>query len=140
MSEENLAVVRVVIEAFLRHDAAVMEALMDPDVRWDGSELRHSFPDLSKDEYRGREGTREFWGAWISSWKDIQFEYELRAAGERVAALISNQRQWGKHSDAETRFPDYAWLYTVRHGRVTHGRFYPDHESALRAIGLAPGG
>ena len=138
MSEANEAVVRVLVEAFLRHDTAVMEALMDPEVEWDASELRRSFPDMSRNEYRGQEGTREFWGAWISSWKDIQFDYELRAAGDMVAVLISNQRQWGRHSDAETRFPDYAWVYTVREGRITRGRFHGDHASALDAVGLEP--
>jgi ketosteroid isomerase-like protein len=136
MSEENIAVIRVIFEAFRRRDAPVMEALMDPEVEWDTAELRTRMPGLSDRGYRGPEGTREFWGEWLASWRDLQFDYDLRDAGDRVVALITNQRQWGKRSDVETEFPDYAWVYTVRDGRVTHGRFFPDHASALEANGL----
>jgi ketosteroid isomerase-like protein len=140
MSEENIAIVRTLFGAFFRRDGEVMEALMAPDVEWevalDAASGVGLPPDLAG-SYKGREGTRAFWRGWLSSWQELTFDYELRAAGDDVAALIRNQRQWGRHSGVETEVPPYAWLYTLRDGRVVRARFLPDHESALKAMGVS---
>ena len=136
MSEETLAIIRTLFGAFFRRDVEVMEALMSPDVEWDATRIGMMLPELSG-VHRGAEGTRAFWGEWLSSWRDLQFDYELRDRGDQVVALIRNQHQWGRQSGVETEFPPYAWLYTVRDGRVVKGCFYPDHESALAAAGLS---
>jgi ketosteroid isomerase-like protein len=137
MSEENFALVRTVLEAFMRQDAEVMNALVSPDVEWDARDGGDLIPAELAGIHRGEEEGQAFWGAWISTWKDIKFDYELRDAGDQVAALISNQRQWGRRSGVETEIPPYAWTYTVREGRLVGGRFFPDHESALEALGKA---
>jgi ketosteroid isomerase-like protein len=85
----------------------------------------------------GAEESEAFWRAWASTWRDLRFDYELRDAGGEVAGLVSNQRQWGRQGGVETEFPPYAWIYTVRDGRVVKGCFYPTHEEALHALGLA---
>ena len=36
----------------------------------------------------------------------------------------------------ETEIQPYAFLYTLRDGKVVRVCFYPDHESALEAAGL----
>ena len=135
MSQENVEVVNALFEAFLRRDVKTMESLMAPEVEWDATRFAGLIPDLAG-VYRGAEGTRRFWRTWLSSWKDLRFEYELRDTGEDVVALIYNQRQWGHHSGIETELPPYAWLYTLREGKVIHASFYPDQESALEAAGL----
>jgi ketosteroid isomerase-like protein len=113
---------------------------MAPDVEWhvDPDEVnRIGMPPDLAGTYTGPEGTRAFWGGWLSSWQDLAFDFELRAAGDDVVvALIRNQRQWGRHSGVETALPPYAWVYTLRDGRVVRGQFAPDHESALEEVGL----
>ena len=135
MSQENLAIIRVLFEAFFRRDAKTMEVFMAPEVEWDATRFEAVIPDLAG-VYRGAEGTRSFWRTWLSSWKDLRFEYELRDSGDYVVALIRNQRQWGRHSGIETEIPPYAWLYTLRSGKVIRACFYSDQESALEAAGL----
>ena len=56
---------------------------------------------------------------------------------DQVVALIRNQRQWGRHSGIETEIQPYAFVYTLRDGKVVRVCFYPDHESALEAVGLS---
>ena len=131
-----MAIIRTLFGAFFRRDVEVMEALMSPVVEWDSTRMAEALPELAG-IHRGPEGTRAFWGGWLSSWQDLRFDYELRGANEQVVALISNQRQWGRHSGVETEFQPYSWLYTLRDGRVVKGCWYPDHESALEAAGLS---
>jgi ketosteroid isomerase-like protein len=135
MPEENLEVIRTLFDAFHRRDVKTMESLMDPDVEWDATRFVGLIPDLAG-IYRGAEGTQTFWRTWLSSWKNLVFDYDLRDTGDDVVALIRNQRQWGRHSGIETEIPPYAWLYTIRGGRVIRACFYPDQESALEAAGL----
>jgi ketosteroid isomerase-like protein len=137
MSEETLAVVRTLLEAFLRRDGEVMQALVSSEVEWDATAGAGVLPPEWVGVHRGTEEGEAFWRAWSSSWKDLEFDYELRDAGDEVAGLVRNQRQWGRQSGVETEFPPYAWVYTVRNGRVVKGRFYPDHESALKALRLS---
>lgn len=132
--EENLAIVRTLFGAFFRRDQEVMNALLAPDVEWDATRMV-MVPDLAG-TYRGREGTTAFWGGWLRPWRDLRFDYELRANGDHVIALIRNQRQWGRHSGIEAELPPYAWLYEVRDGRIARGTYYADQREALDAIGL----
>jgi len=112
----------------------VMQALVSPDVEWDATAGAGLLPPEWVGVHRGMEESRAFWGAWVSTWQNLEFDYELQDAGDDVAGLVSNQRQLGRQSGVETEFPPYAWVYTVRDGKVVKGRFYPDHESALKAL------
>jgi ketosteroid isomerase-like protein len=132
--EENVAIVRTLFGAFFRRDNEVMTALLAPDVEWDATHMG-MVPDLAG-LYRGPEGTTAFWGGWLRPWRDLRFDYELRAHDDHVAALIRNQRQWGRQSGIESELPPYAWVYEIRDGRIVRGTFYDDHGEALRAIGL----
>jgi ketosteroid isomerase-like protein len=136
MSQENVEIIQTLFEAFQQRDVKTMESLMAPEVEWDATRFVGVIPDLVG-VYHGTEGTQRFWRTWLSSWKDLVFEHELRDAGDEVVALIHNQRQWGRHSGIETEVPDYAWVYTVRRGKVVRGCFYPDHRSGLEAAGLS---
>jgi ketosteroid isomerase-like protein len=135
MSHQNVEIIQALFEAFQRRDVKTMESLMAPEVEWDATRFAGMIPDLAG-VYQGAEGTQRFWRTWLSSWRDLVFEHEFRDTGDEVVALIRNQRQWGRHSGIETEIPPYAWVYTVRGGRVVRGCFYPDHQSALEAVGL----
>jgi ketosteroid isomerase-like protein len=136
MSKETVALVRTLLEAFLRRDGELMKALVSQDVEWDATRGVSLLPPEWVGVHRGAEEGEAFWRAWSSTWRELRFDYELRDAGDEVAGLVSNQRQWGRQSGVETEFPPYAWVYTVRDGRVVKGRFYPTHEEALQALGL----
>ena len=136
MSAESTAVVRVLMEAFLRRDWETAYSLFADEIEWDATRFADVVPDLAG-VYRGTEGTAEFWRAWLSAWERVELDYELREAGADVVSLVRNQRQWGRHSGVETRIPDYAWVFTIRDGKAIRGCWYPDHESALASVGLS---
>jgi hypothetical protein len=79
MSRENVEVVRTLIEAFRQRDREAMENLMAPEVEWDTTRMAGLIPDLAG-VYHGPDGTRAVWGAWLSSWRNLVFDYELRDA------------------------------------------------------------
>ena len=143
MSQENVEIVRAVLAAN-RDPAVVARAIsgeldlgwVDPEIEWDASRLGEMIPDLAQ-VYRGRDGVRTYWRRWFDAWRDLEFEVQdVLDAGDDVVALISNQRQWGRHTGICTELPPYAQVFTVRGGMLVRWRTFPDQASALRAVGL----
>ena len=133
MSQENVEIVRGLLEAFRRRDHERAFDFYDPDIVWE---------DLSGQDtggvFHGYEGVRTYWRHWLSAWRDLQFEIQdLRDEGDDVVALIHKQRQWGRHSGIETEMPPYGIVFTIRNGKVVRWRLYPDQISALEAVGLS---
>jgi ketosteroid isomerase-like protein len=137
MSEENVAVVRELLEAFARRDHESAFEFYDPEIELDSSRLAELIPDIAG-VYRGHEGVRTYWRRWLEAWRDLEFEVQdVRDGGEEIVALIGNQRQWGRHSGIATEIPPYAIVFTFRNGKVTRWRAYPNQQSALKAAGLS---
>ena len=136
MSQENLDLIHEMHEAFLRRDAETANQLLADDIEWDTTRIAETVPDLAG-VYRGAEQSRDLWRAWLSPWRKLEMEYELRDSGDDVVSLIREQRQWGRYSGVVTDIQPYAWVYTLREGKVVRGCWYPDHRSGLAAIGLA---
>lgn len=135
MSQENVEIVEGFVEAFRSRDHERPFAFYDPKIEWDATELAEVIPDLAG-IYHGHDGVRAFWRRWLSAWKDLQFEHELHEAGEHVALLVHNQRQWGRHSGVATEVPPYAWVFTIQHAKVIRVRFFASQTRALQAMGL----
>ena len=140
MSEENVALVRAVVEAY-REPELVARLVsgeldlswVDPEIEWDASRLDKMVPDLAG-VYHGHEGVRKYWRRWFEAWRDLEFEIEdVRDSGDDVVVLIKNQHQSGRHSGIRTDLPPYAQVFTVRDGRLVRWRTFPDQASALRA-------
>jgi ketosteroid isomerase-like protein len=133
MSQENVEIVRDLLEAFRRRDHERAFDFYDPDIVWE---------DLSGLDtggvFHGHEGVRTYWRQWLSAWRDLQFEIQdLRDGGDEIVALIHKQRQWGRHSGIETEMPPYGIVFTIRNGKVVRWRLYLNQISALEAAGLA---
>jgi ketosteroid isomerase-like protein len=136
MSEENVELVRSLLEAFRQRDHERAFDFYDPDIEWDATAGGEVNPELAR-VYRGHDGVRSYWREWLSAWKDLEFEIEdVRDGGDEIVALICNQRQWGRHSGVVTELPPYGLVFTFRDGKVVRWRFYPDQRSALEAAGL----
>jgi ketosteroid isomerase-like protein len=142
VSEANVELVRVALEAHKNPDMISALAggevdlqLVDPDVEWDASRITELVPDLAE-VYRGHDGVRTYWRRWFEAWSDLEFDFELRDAGEEVVVLFRNQRQWGRHTGICTELPPYAQVFTLREGMLVRWRAFPDQESALKAVGL----
>ena len=134
VSQENVKIVRELLDAFARREHERAFELYDPDIEWDAS--LQPAPDAAG-VYRGHDGVRTFWRRWLSAWKDLDFDVEdVLDAGDDVVALIRNQRQFGRHTGIVTEVPDYALVFTLRGGKVVRWRFFPDQRAALEAVGL----
>jgi len=145
MSQENVAIVRTVLEAYRNPELVPLLASgdldfswVDPDIEWDASRLDEMIPDLAE-VYRGHEGVRTYWRRWFEAWRDLEFEVEdVLDAGDEVVALIVNQRQWGRHTGIATDLPPYAQVFTLRDGKLVRWRTFPVQADALEAVGLPP--
>jgi ketosteroid isomerase-like protein len=137
MSQENVELVRRLLEMFGNREHEAVFAFYDPDIEWDASRLRTSGVDDLVGVYHGHDGVRTYWRRWLSAWSDLEFELEdVLDAGDDVVALIRGQRQWGRHSGIAVEMPPYGLVFTIRAGKVVRWRSFPDQESALEAAGL----
>ena len=135
MSRENVELVRTLLEMFERREHERVFDFYDPDIEWDASNAG-MVPDAAE-VFRGHDGVRTYWRRWLQAWDDLEFEVQaVLDAGDDVVALIHNQRQRGRHSGITTESPPYALVFTIRHGKVTRWRSYPEQEQALEAVGL----
>ena len=135
MSQENVEIVRTLLEGFAHRQHERAFDLYDPEIEWDASRMVRALPD-DAGVYHGHEGVRVYWRNWLSAWSDIDFELQdVVDAGDEVVALIRNQRQWGRHSGIVTEVQPYGLVFTIRDGKVVRWRAYPDQDSALEAAG-----
>ncbi|MFL5908266.1 MAG: nuclear transport factor 2 family protein [Solirubrobacterales bacterium] len=136
MSRENVATVRMLLDAFDQRDHERAFEFYDPEIEWDATGIEALGLDIAG-KYRGHDGVRTYWRRWLGAWSDLEFEIEdVLDAGDDVVALIRNQRQWGRHSGIRTEFPDYGLVFTFRDGKVVRWRSFPDQDAALEAVGL----
>jgi ketosteroid isomerase-like protein len=136
MSQENVEIVRTLLDGFAHRQHERAFELYDPEIEWDASRMVVGLPDAAG-VYHGHEGVRAYWRNWLSAWSDLDFELQdVLDAGDEVVALIRNQRQWGRHSGIVTEVQPYGLVFTIRDGKVVRWRAYPDQDSALEAAGL----
>jgi hypothetical protein len=140
MASQNFDYVRRVFDAFpatqerLRMGTLPIGFGLAEDVEWDASEI--GLPDLGDGVLHGYEGVRRFWMVWLSAWKDVRFDYEIREAGDKVVVLIDQ-----KNDTSDLSIPlVYAQIWTFEEGLVVHWKSYRDPQEALRVAGLEGGG
>jgi ketosteroid isomerase-like protein len=137
MSQNNVAVVRELLDAFARRDHERAFEFYDPEIELDASRFREVIPDIAG-IYRGHEGVRTYWRRWLQAWRDLDFEVQdVLDGGDEIVALINNQRQWGRHSGIATEVPPYAIVFSFHGGKVVRWCAFPDQRSALKAAGLS---
>ena len=141
MSEENVELVKRLLEMFARREHEAVFAFYDADIEWDatnfGGDGAAGVPDDLQGMYHGHEGVRTYWRRWLQAWADLEFDVdEVLDGGDDVVALIHNQRQWGRRSGIVTEMPPYGLVFTIRNGKVVRWRAFSDERSALEAAGL----
>ena len=143
MSRENVEVVRAVQPApdvdlaqLFRDDdswVAILESLshlVHPDFHcvqsWIGAE---------PSTYAGVDGLRDAWLDWLTPWATYRTEIQdIVDCGDRVLVLV---RDFGRREEATDEIQLYgSAVWTVRAGKVSRVRFYPDRAEALKAVGL----
>ena len=101
MSQENVEVVRRLWQAAERRDNEAVFALYDPDIVWD----TRADDQIAGGLYRGHEGVRQFFRAWLDSFGAFHTQAEtFIEVGEKVLVgyRISGR---GKESGVEVDMP-----------------------------------
>ncbi len=136
MSEENVEIVRRMFAAFRDGDWAAAFEPVDPTIEMDTT--RSPLEGLDR-VYKGREEVAGFWREWLEAWGGQQIEDpELIDAGDdKVVLWTTGHQVQGGGSGIEVSIPPYAWVTTLRDGRIVQGTMYMDRAEALEAAGLS---
>jgi ketosteroid isomerase-like protein len=131
MSQENVEIVRRLVEGFNKRDEAVLSHYAD-DVE---SRLIGGFADLAGRSLKGREAIRQFAGELIEN-LGARFEVEtLFEANDRVVLIASTVGVGDASGAPVTR--RWGQLYTFREGKITAVDSYWEPSEALEAAGLS---
>jgi ketosteroid isomerase-like protein len=130
MSEQNVEVVRLAIDAFNRGQLDEAMRYADPDVEVDWSRSGG----VEAGVYRGAAATRAFWGTFLEAFDRVLVETEeFIDRGDRVVAP-NRTRFWGRDGIVvEARGVP---VVTLRDGLIVRWELHRDRAEAQRAAGL----
>ncbi len=134
MSEENVEILRVIMDAQARRDWPAVFAHYHPEIEWDQSRNRLAFdlPPIS----RGHDAIRDWFRRSGDAFDLAEYEQqELIDAGDQVVQFF-RIRARGRASGIELEGP-LAQVWTLSDGLVVRVEFFEDRAEALEAAGLS---
>ena len=133
MSQENVELVLSLYDSVERQEYERPFEVWDENALWDMSGF--GIPDMAR-VYRGHEGIREFWRAWLAAWESLEFTaLAPEDHGDRVIVEV-RQRNRGRSSGAIVDL-HYFQTFTIRDGKVTASVMAATRAEALEAAGLS---
>ena len=130
MSQENVEIVRRVIDAANGDDLAETLRLYSPEVEIDWS--RSKGP--ARGVYRGHEGIETFRMEFLRAFEDVRLDaHDFIASGSEV--VVPNTAHFRGRDGIEV-VARATLVYTVENGRVTRVRMFQERDEALEAAGL----
>ena len=131
MSQENVEVVRALLEAFNKGDVDAMLGLATDDV-----DVRPPSHLLDGIVFRGHAGTRAWMERAAETWRELEVVSAqlLGTVGEHVV-MAQDVRSTGHDSGVLVEHR-YIYVYTLRDGKVAAAIAYPGETEALEAVGL----
>ena len=133
MSQENVAIVREVLDAWNSHDFERWLACWDATCEW-VPRLRGQVEGTQT--YRGHDGLRRYWEEDDSVWDAFLVVFgDVRAVGDQVIATGTGIAR-GKESGVEITTP-LAMRFQVTERKIIRGESYLDLNEALEAVGLS---
>ena len=133
MSQENVEIVKEMIDGWNRGDFEAWVANSHPEVEW-SSAIRRQV-EGGAGIYRGRDEVREFWDEWHVVW-DVEVELtEARDLGETVLALAVIRTRGRSSGAASERSIGY--VFDFQDGLVRRGHSFLSSAEALEAVGLS---
>jgi ketosteroid isomerase-like protein len=126
VSEENLAVVRRVYEAFDARDVDALIAICTADVEFLPVTANLTTGGVP---YRGHDGLRLYFEDVARVWDDVRlYPDALDDRGDTVVVLGRvHARGGGMVIDRPT-----GWVWRLHDGKIRHGRVFASHEEASR--------
>jgi ketosteroid isomerase-like protein len=132
MSQENVEIVREVLEAQRRQDWQAFRNLYDPDIAWeDASGLWGDWGNR-----RGFADVQDAFMTWFEAFEHANFELEdVIDVGDDCGRLHPDQRTGRESGLVVDQRISAVW--TLRDRRVVRVRGYRDEAEALEAAGLS---
>jgi len=127
VSQENVEVVRLSIDAYKRGDWDDATAYLAPDVVWEvGQEL----------PLRGPDAVREMWTRWNDGWERLDMDgEEIVDAGDKVL-VVMHYRGRGRMSGVAVDQRVFE-VHTFRDGKCVSKVDFETRGEALEAAGLS---
>jgi ketosteroid isomerase-like protein len=130
MSQENVEVVKRLVDAFNERDLDAFAEITTPDFEW-----ITSMAAVEGEIFWGREGIETYFGRMREAWDEfLALGSELRDLGDRVLWRGRLEGR-GRGSGVPVSAP-LDILYDLRAGKISRMHSFLDHDEALRAAGL----
>jgi ketosteroid isomerase-like protein len=127
MSQENVEMLRRLVEATAAGDYQAAVAELDPDVEIDDTDIPES---------TGADSFRKWLGRWDEIWESWRIEgLELLPSGDDKVLALFRMIVKGKASGIELDRDD-ALLGEFRNGKIVRLGYYNDRQQAREAAGL----
>ena len=131
MSQENVEVVRSIVEAWNRGEYSVVSESTDPDIEIEAA-LGGTFDGTYRGIAEARNFLEDFWRNFEQSHADVT---EYTPVGDSVV-FEAHLRGRGKGSGIEVEMRNWQ-VCTVRNGTVVAYRMFTTKREALEAAGLS---
>jgi ketosteroid isomerase-like protein len=137
MSQENVEVVRGLIEAFNETgDREAAYALLDPEVEFEVA-WRSGRDAADFRIHRGLDEVRAVIEELVAPFESIRYVvHEYADAGDDIVAILEVLAR-PKGSSAEASTGRFGYVCTLRDGRIVRIQDFPDPAEALEAAGLS---
>jgi ketosteroid isomerase-like protein len=133
MSQQNVDLVRELVDALNRRDLDAALARVAPTAEYDLSRTESPMRGVYRGPDEIRRVAEEFYGPWDSVHYDA---HELIEIGDHVLMPYTShfKGRQGIELTAEA-----TWLFTIRDGSFTRLALYQDHDEAIGAAGANRG-
>jgi ketosteroid isomerase-like protein len=129
VSQENVEIVRLIFDAWLRGDMATDK--LDPEITM----IESSTIPGATSAY-GIDAVRRYMASFANYWDEIRFEpQEYIDAGERVI-VVARLVGRGKASGVDVNRV-WAYVWTLRDGKALRMEGFANRDEALKAVGWA---
>ena len=132
MPEENVELLRRMVETYNTRDAESFVAICDPQI-----EVHSVFSAVAGTVYHGRDGIRRMFGDLEDAWGDeLRIEPETYFDLGEHALMFYVLHGRGKQSGADVALPA-AGVSRFHDGLFAYWKTYLDREEALRHLGIS---
>jgi ketosteroid isomerase-like protein len=131
MSQENVQIVRSILDAWNRRDYSAALALVAPDIRAED----YAFGGGLDATYEGIPGLQKWMARFWGSFVDFHTQIEEYIPVDDEVVLAAHHHGRGKASGVEVEMRNWH-VVTVRNGKVVRYRIFQTKPEALEAVGL----
>src|SRR3954447_3247194 len=130
MSQENMELACVVLDALGMRDTERLIELTHPEIEW-----RSFFAVSVRGVYRGHDGTRQYMADLNDAFEIVRPEVDDTLAVGDVVVLVGRLHYRGQGSGVESESPA-GWMFKCRDGKILTFNAFRDPAQSLEAVGL----